>query len=115
MSSKAFEGRNCVVYLLVPFFFQLPGSMAQPCIVDGVDINTCDDDFKLNELVSYFWSFFPGSHWTCRTVSFAIISTNVPLHSVTPAELNLFQSRDLSLVRLPLVSLLMPTRDIRVT
>ena len=34
--------------------------MAQPCIVDGVDINTCDDDFKLNELVSYFWSFFPS-------------------------------------------------------
>ena len=52
--------RNCLVYLLVPFFLQLPGSMAQPCIVDGVDINTCDDDFKLNELVSYFWSFFPS-------------------------------------------------------
>ena len=27
------------------------------CIVDGVDINSVDDDFKLNEMVS-FWVFF---------------------------------------------------------
>lgn len=73
MSSNPFERRNCVVYLLVPFFFQLPGSMAQPCIVDGVDINTCDDDFKLNELVSYFWSSFPPFPRKPLDLSYCII------------------------------------------
>lgn len=23
------------------------------CVIDGIDINTCTDDFKLNELVSF--------------------------------------------------------------
>ena len=61
VSVSFFLSKKFLVRIFFLFFLQAtagrPGGITMsttttgPCVIDGLDISTCDDDFKLNELV----------------------------------------------------------------